>query len=46
MQSGNFKKFETQLKQYSSAHEIICEKINDWVRNTYAERSLDLQTVS
>jgi len=42
MNSGNFKKFENQLKKFDTAKTEICNSVNEWVRNTYNERSLDL----
>ena len=46
MHSGNYKKYESQLRQLSSVQEEISNHVNEWVRNAYNEKSLDLQTVS
>lgn len=46
LKSGSFKKFDSQLRQLASVQDEICENVNQWVRNTYNERVLDLQTIS
>ena len=44
--TGNMKNYVNQLRQYSAVQQEICDNANEWVRLTYNERSLDLQTVS